>query len=273
MNNDRLKRIVFFCLNILVAFSTLSYAQNFSFLKNLPCPDIGLKREALDVEAVKKTAALFKGKPKDFTAHCRYEGGSSFSAYFSEAHDEKEHLCNIPWYKNLVEGRDAYEPSGALKAEYQGFGMELSKKTEDDFVYVVNIFGGGMAEKAGIETGDKIYGIKDRPVKGLTLQEAVELSKVEQGKVVIFDVYKEKSKIRRKISAVYDTFIPDYSFFEIASPTHFVHIRTTFPTNPDTFAQDKQFYLNKAIEFAQTIEGLAVQCRALEVSDKGPVAE
>lgn len=57
--------------------------------------------------------------------------------------------------------------------EFGGIGIEIG--TEDGFIKVISPIDGTPAQKAGIEAGDLIIRLDDKPVKGMNLNEAVEM--------------------------------------------------------------------------------------------------
>ncbi|HXZ86455.1 MAG TPA: PDZ domain-containing protein, partial [Myxococcota bacterium] len=58
------------------------------------------------------------------------------------------------------------------KGEFEGLGIEITKK--DGYVTVVSPIDGTPAAKAGIQPGDLIVQIDNKPIMGLSLSEAVD---------------------------------------------------------------------------------------------------
>ncbi|NBC48687.1 MAG: PDZ domain-containing protein, partial [Gammaproteobacteria bacterium] len=66
--------------------------------------------------------------------------------------------------------------------EFGGLGIEVGM--EDGFVKVIAPIDDTPAQRAGIQAGDLIVRIDDKPVKGLSLSEAVELMRGEPGSII-----------------------------------------------------------------------------------------
>ncbi|GAA6167008.1 S41 family peptidase [Sessilibacter corallicola] len=73
--------------------------------------------------------------------------------------------------------------------EYGGLGIEVGM--ERGFVKVISPIDDTPASRAGIESGDLIIAIDDKPVKGLSLNEAIELMRGPIGTDVIISVIRE----------------------------------------------------------------------------------
>ncbi len=106
--------------------------------------------------------------------------------------------------KGMVSNLDPhsdYLPPESFKAmqehttgEFGGLGMEVSMD-KDGFVKVVAPIDDTPAQKAGIRAGDLIIKIDDKPVKGMTLTEAVKLMRGKPGtEVTLTIVRKGKDK-------------------------------------------------------------------------------
>jgi len=248
-------------------------AQNFSYLKNLPCPDVGMKRTSPDVEWIKSAGQRYKDTPEDYMAVCEYGDNTRLTAYWSEAASRKNYLCNLELHSQMVDNKEPYQPAGDKSPYLTGFGMHLKKFEEDEFIVVESLLEGGSAEGAGIAKGDRIYKVNNKGLKGLTVMDVVTLTKGKLGEEVSYEIESAKDNMRRTIRVPIKKFKLPFISFNIASPTHYVHILTRFPNHPESFEEDKSFWHEKAIEFAQEAEKHSILCRAPEVSEKGPVAE
>jgi len=73
--------------------------------------------------------------------------------------------------------------------EFGGLGIEVGM--EDGFVKVVSPIDDTPAQKAGMQTGDLIIRLDDKPVKGLSLNEAVKLMRGKPGSDIVLTVVRE----------------------------------------------------------------------------------
>lgn len=73
--------------------------------------------------------------------------------------------------------------------EFGGLGIEVGM--EDGFVKVVSPIDDTPAARAGMETGDLIIRLDDKPVKGLSLNEAVKLMRGKPGSDIVLTVVRE----------------------------------------------------------------------------------
>jgi carboxyl-terminal processing protease len=73
--------------------------------------------------------------------------------------------------------------------EFGGLGIEVGM--EDGFVKVIAPIDDTPAERAGIKAGDLIIRLDERPVKGLTLNEAVKLMRGKPGSEIVLTVVRE----------------------------------------------------------------------------------
>lgn len=86
--------------------------------------------------------------------------------------------------------------------EFGGIGVEVTM--EDGFVKIVTPVDGSPASKAGIQAGDLILKIDDTFVKGLTLNEAVELMRGEIGSELELMVLTQGEENPRQVSVTRD---------------------------------------------------------------------
>jgi carboxyl-terminal processing protease len=83
-------------------------------------------------------------------------------------------------YKELQEG---------TTGQFGGLGIEVGM--ENGFVKVVSPIDDTPAQKAGIKTGDLIVRLDDKPVKGMTLSDAVKTMRGEPGSDIVLTVVRE----------------------------------------------------------------------------------
>lgn len=96
-------------------------------------------------------------------------------------------------YQELKEG---------TTGQFGGLGIEVSM--ENGFVKVVSPIDDTPAQHAGIKAGDLIIRLDDKPVKGMTLADAVKIMRGEPGSKILLTVVREGSETPLKISIVRD---------------------------------------------------------------------
>lgn len=73
--------------------------------------------------------------------------------------------------------------------EYGGLGLEVS--TQEGVIRVVSPIDGSPAAKAGIQAGDLIVKMNNNPVRGMSLQKAIEKMRGEKGTSIKLTVFRE----------------------------------------------------------------------------------
>jgi carboxyl-terminal processing protease len=96
-------------------------------------------------------------------------------------------------YQDLKEG---------TTGQFGGLGIEVTM--ENGFIKVVSPIDDTPAQRAGIKTGDLIIRLDDKPVKGMTLGDAVKMMRGEAGSKILLTVVREGSEAPLKISLVRD---------------------------------------------------------------------
>ncbi|RMG55783.1 MAG: S41 family peptidase [Gammaproteobacteria bacterium] len=86
--------------------------------------------------------------------------------------------------------------------EFGGLGIEVGM--EDGFVKVIAPIDDTPAQRAGIKAGDLIVRIDDKPVKGMTLNEAVKLMRGKKGTPITLTIVREGEEKPLKITIVRD---------------------------------------------------------------------
>ena len=108
--------------------------------------------------------------------------------------------------------------------EYGGLGLEVA--TQDGVIRVVSPIDDSPAAQAGIQAGDLIVKMNDNPVRGMSLQKAIEKMRGEQGTSIKLTVYREGEddtmdiEVVRdiiQVSAVRNRFLePGYGYVRVA---------------------------------------------------------
>jgi len=94
-------------------------------------------------------------------------------------------------YKDLHEG---------TTGEFGGLGIEVG--LEDGFVKVIAPIDDTPAERAGVKSGDVIIRLDDKPVKGMSLDEAVNLMRGKPGDPIVLTIVREGEEKPLKITIV-----------------------------------------------------------------------
>lgn len=98
---------------------------------------------------------------------------------------------------------DAFEDMNiTTSGQFGGLGIEVTM--QDGFVRVVSPIDDTPAQKAGIEPGDIVIRLDDKPVKGLTLREAVHLMRGEPGDEILLTIVREGETAPLEIEIVRD---------------------------------------------------------------------
>ncbi len=88
------------------------------------------------------------------------------------------------------------------KGEFGGLGIEVGM--EDGFVKVIAPIDDTPAERAGIQAGDLIVRLNDKPVKGMSLTEAVKIMRGKPGTEIMLTVVREGEEAPLKITITRD---------------------------------------------------------------------
>lgn len=96
-------------------------------------------------------------------------------------------------YKELQEG---------TTGQFGGLGIEVGM--ENGFVKVVSPIDDTPAQKAGIKAGDLIVRLDDKPVKGMTLADAVKIMRGEPGTQIVLTVIREGAEAPLKFEIIRD---------------------------------------------------------------------
>lgn len=123
-------------------------------------------------------------------------------------------------YKDLREG---------TKGEFGGLGIQVGM--EDGFVKVISPIDDTPAHRAGVKSGDLIIRLDSKPVKGLSLSQAVKLMKGKPGTAILLTIVREGEEKPLKIKVVRDI-IRTKSVRSKLYDEHFGYVRiTTFQVN------------------------------------------
>ena len=134
-------------------------------------------------------------------------------------------LNGLDPHSTYLSNEDFSDLQESTSGEFEGLGIEVTM--ENGFVKVVSPIDDTPAQRAGIEPGDLIIRLDEKPVKGMTLNQAVnimrgkpgttiELTIVRDGVDGPFKVLVERDKI--KVRSVRGELLePDYAYVRIST--------------------------------------------------------
>ena len=107
--------------------------------------------------------------------------------------DPHSNYLNIEEYKNLRIG---------TTGKFGGLGIEVTM--ENGFVKVVSPIDDTPAKRAGIQAGDLIVRLDDKPVKGMRLSDAVDIMRGEPGEDITLTIIRQNKNIPLKMTITRD---------------------------------------------------------------------
>lgn len=117
-------------------------------------------------------------------------------AYVEEVDDRqllesaiKGMLSDLDPHSTYLAPRDYEKLEESTSGEFGGLGIEVGM--ENGFVKVISPIDDTPAQKAGVQAGDLIVKLGDKPVKGLSLEEAVKLMRGKPGSVLTLTIMRE----------------------------------------------------------------------------------
>lgn len=139
-------------------------------------------------------------------------------------------LSSLDPHSSYLDMDDFKELQEGTSGEFGGLGIEVTM--EDGFVKVVAPIDDTPAAEAGIQPGDLIIRLDDQPVKGLSLNEAVDIMRGEPGSKLLLTIVRDgedkpvKVELERDIIKVesvrHEMLEPGFGYVRIAtfqSPT------------------------------------------------------
>ncbi len=133
-------------------------------------------------------------------------------------------LSNLDPHSAYLKPDSFKDMEESTKGEFGGVGMEVGM--EDGFIKVIAPIDDTPAYAAGIKSGDLVVRIDDAPVKGLTLQQAVEKLRGKPGTEVVLTIVRNNEdkplviKINRaviKVNSVKQKMLaPDYGYVRVS---------------------------------------------------------
>jgi len=98
-------------------------------------------------------------------------------------------LSDLDPHSTYLAPKDYEELEESTSGEFGGLGIEVGM--EDGFVKVISPIDDTPAQKAGVKAGDLIIKLDEKPVKGMTLEEAVQLMRGKPGTTLTLTIMRE----------------------------------------------------------------------------------
>lgn len=181
-------------------------------------------------------------------------------------------LSGLDPHSTYLDATDFEALREGTSGEFGGLGIEVTM--EDGFVKVVAPIDDTPAAKAGIQAGDLIIRLDDTPVKGMTLNDAVDIMRGEPGSDLLLTIIREGADKPLKITVTRDIIKVKSVKSKMLEPGYgYVRI-TTFQSRTGPNMRDAISELKK--ENGGSLEGLVLDLRnnpggvldaAVDVSD------
>ena len=101
-------------------------------------------------------------------------------------------LQQLDPHSTYLRDEDFEELKVGTQGEFGGLGIEIDQ--EDDYIRVITPIDGTPAAKAGIKAGDLIVKINGKPVKGMKLNEGIEMMRGKVGTDISITVIRNENK-------------------------------------------------------------------------------
>ena len=98
-------------------------------------------------------------------------------------------LTSLDPHSSYLSPKDALKMRDQTRGEFGGLGIEVTM--EDGFVKVVSPIDDTPAKRAGMQAGDLIVRLDDKPVKGMSLSDAVDIMRGDPGDDITLTVVRQ----------------------------------------------------------------------------------
>lgn len=112
-------------------------------------------------------------------------------------------LSGLDPHSNFLDKEEFRDLQIGTSGEFGGLGIEVGM--EDGFVKVISPIDDTPAERAGVEAGDLIIRLDDTPVKGMSLNDAVNIMRGKKGTPIVLTIVRDGEDKPLKITVVRDT--------------------------------------------------------------------
>lgn len=167
-------------------------------------------------------------------------------------------LTGLDPHSTYLDTKDFKELREGTRGEFGGLGIEVGM--EDGFVKVIAPIDDTPASKAGVQAGDLVIRLDEKPVKGMTLSDAVKVMRGKPGDDILLTIIREGEErplkititraIIKVVSVKHRILEPGYGYVRIAS----------FQTRTGVNLRDAISELKKESESKQ-LKGLVLDLR------------
>ena len=165
-------------------FTNLSFSLIFFITTHMFLGEISAEEMPLPLDEIRTFTEIFAKIKSDYVEPIDDETLLENAIYgMLERLDPHSSYLDAEAYSNLQEG---------ASGEFGGLGIEVGM--EDGFVKVIAPIDGTPADRAGVKAGDLIIKLDDRSVKGMTLNEAIEIMRGKPGSMITLTIIREKNE-------------------------------------------------------------------------------
>lgn len=112
-------------------------------------------------------------------------------------------LSGLDPHSNFLDKEEFRDLQIGTSGEFGGLGIEVGM--EDGFVKVISPIDDTPAQRAGVQAGDLIIRLDETPVKGMSLNDAVNVMRGKKGTPIVLTIVREGEDKPLKITVVRDT--------------------------------------------------------------------
>lgn len=185
-------------------------------------------------------------------------------AYVEEVSDQqllesaiKGMLSDLDPHSTYLAPKDYEELEESTSGEFGGLGIEVGM--ENGFVKVIAPIDDTPAQKAGVQAGDLIIKLDEKPVKGMSLEEAVNLMRGKPGTVLTLTIMREGESAPIEIDVTRDI-IKVTSVKSRMLDNGYGYVRIT-QFQADTGGQFKDTLKKLESEYGADLDGLVIDLR------------
>lgn len=166
-------------------------------------------------------------------------------------------LSNLDPHSAYLAPKDYEELEESTSGEFGGLGIEVGM--ENGFVKVISPIDDTPAQRAGVQAGDLIIKLDDKPVKGMSLEEAVKLMRGKPGTVLTLTIMRESQNAPIEIDVTRDV-IKVTSIKSRMIDNGYGYVRIT-QFQADTGRQFLETLDDMEAEYGSDLDGLIIDLR------------
>ena len=158
-------------------------------------------------------------------------------------------------FSSYIYGKELDSFAEEVEGEYVGIGVEIMVD-ENNYITVINAFDGSPAQKAGIQTGDKIISVFGEAVNGDQLDEVVDKIRGLPGETVELEILSAKDEVKPLILTRSDISVETVRVRMIDDTIGYVRISSFDATTDREFSEKMKLFDDK------DLKGLIVDLRS-----------